>query len=57
VLYSRMRCGTQLDPGGKPGDKKTNGPTITVLDEILLAPGKHAIADCCTLIDQEVSEK
>lgn len=57
MLYSRMRCGTQLDPGGKPGDKKTNGPTITVLDEILLAPGKHAIADCCTLIDQEVSEK
>jgi hypothetical protein len=45
--------------GQPPGGKEKNIPMAATLEEILLAPGTRpqVIADCNTLIEQEVSEK
>jgi hypothetical protein len=42
-----------------PSGKEKNIPMTATLQEILLAPGTrpHVVDDCCTLIQQEVSDK
>jgi hypothetical protein len=49
-------CGIQ---GAALSGKEKNIPMAATLQEILLAPDTRpkVIADCCTLIDQEVSDK
>jgi hypothetical protein len=50
-----MRAGSG---GQRPGDREKNIPMAATLQQILLAPDTQpkVITDCCTLIEQEVSE-
>jgi hypothetical protein len=48
-------CGMQ---GAAPSGKEKNRPMAATLQQVLLAPDirPQVVADCCTLIEQEVSE-